>query len=460
MPIKPYLSAIFVKDIFPFYLIIIFISTRIFTGLTTKNILVIIACMNNQKLISIMFLPIVALGLITCDSGNNGIISSWVQAGPKGTTIARVITQKDRCPDISLNGVNTQMTERQAPSDDFPVLVCEITIAEDIVSASISHRVLKLPKTNPKRIVILGDSGCRLETGDPPQSCNDPVEWPFRQIAETAASFKPDLVIHVGDYLYREDPCPAGDMGCEGSPSGDNYITWDADFFFPADKLLREAPWAFTRGNHEECGRAGAGWFNFLDPNPPFSSCQEFTPPYVVDIGSVNLLMLDSSAAKDNSSPNDQVEIYSSQITELENASADNAWMVTHHPFWGIGESSGELFMINDTLEAASGNSLSDSISLVVSGHIHFFELLNFVQNRQPQLIIGMSGTEVDDLVTTPFPGLEIGGATVNEGFNLNTFGFALLELVEGIWEMSIRGVSGEILLNCEVSESSATCFP
>lgn len=216
----------------------------------------------------------------------------------------------------------------------------------------------------------------------------------------------------------------------------------------------------YTRGNHEECGRAGEVWFTFLDPNPPFSSCQEFTPPYVVDIGTINLLMLDSSAAKDNSAPSDQVEVYKSQIPTLENASGDNAWFVTHHPFWGIGESSGELFMINETLEAASDNVLSDAINLVISGHIHFFELLNFVEDRQPQLIVGMSGTEVDDLVTTPFQGLEIGGSTVNQGFNLNEFGFALLELIDGVWEMSIRDVAGSVLLECEIDGASATCFP
>ncbi|GJM14850.1 MAG: hypothetical protein DHS20C13_01770 [Thermodesulfobacteriota bacterium] len=306
----------------------------------------------------------------------------------------------------------------------------------------------------------MGDTGCRLETGDVPQSCNDPEAWPFKQIADTASSFNPDLVIHVGDYLYREDACPQGDTGCEGSPFGDNLATWDADFFTPADNLLRKAPWVFSRGNHEECGRAGKGWFVLLDPNTPFEKCEEFTPPYVVDIGFVNLLMLDSSAAKDNSAPDDQVEVYKSQIATLENASGNNAWMVTHHPFWGIGESSGELFMINDTLEASSENVLANGINLVVSGHIHFFEVLNFVGARQPQLIVGMSGTEVDSLVTTPFPGLEIGGATVNEGFNLNEFGFALLELVGEVWEMSIRDVKGEVLLECEIDGDMATCFP
>ena len=110
----------------------------------------------------------------------------------------------------------------------------------------------------------MGDTGCRLETGDPPQSCNDPQAWPFKQISDMASSFNPNLVIHVGDYLYRQDACPQGDNGCEGSPFGDNYATWDADFFAPANRLLRKAPWVFSRGNHEECGRAGKGWFCFL----------------------------------------------------------------------------------------------------------------------------------------------------------------------------------------------------
>ena len=45
-------------------------------------------------------------------------------------------------------------------------------------------------------------------------------------------------MIHVGDYIYREDPCPAGDEGCAGSPYGDNWPTWEADFFEPAGAAL------------------------------------------------------------------------------------------------------------------------------------------------------------------------------------------------------------------------------
>ena len=61
---------------------------------------------------------------------------------------------------------------------------------------------------------------------------------------------------------------PAGLAGCAGSPFGDNWPTWQADFFAPAQPLLRAAPWVVVRGNHEDCSREGLGWFRFLDPRP------------------------------------------------------------------------------------------------------------------------------------------------------------------------------------------------
>jgi len=417
--------------------------------------------MKNLRMLLILCFPIFILGLITCDNSKiKGIISSWVQVGPNGITIARVITQRDNCPEIRLNGVSVQMEVRHSPDGDFPVLVCEIIIPQGTIIASVEGRVLKLPVENPKRLVVIADTGCRLQTSFVPQSCNDPRAWPFKLIAKTAASFNPDLVVHVGDYYYREDPCPPGDMGCEGSPFGDNYASWDADFFSPANKLLRAAPWVFTRGNHEVCSQGGKGWFTFLDPNPPIEDCQEFTPPYVIDIGSVNLLMLDSSAAEDNSAPQDLVGVYAKQINTLENVSGDNAWFITHHPFWGIGEDSGELYFINDTLQAASGNMLTGGINLVLSAHIHLFEMLTFEGSRQPQFIIGLSGTELNPPVTVPLAGVNIGGATVAEGFVLNNqFGFALMELHGDVWHVSIRGVVGEELLTCEIDGDLATCF-
>jgi hypothetical protein len=99
------------------------------------------------------------------------------------------------------------------------------------------------------------------------QACNDPEAWTFAEVARAAAAAHPDLVLHVGDYHYRENACPEGHAGCAGSPWAYGWDAWDADFFTPAAPLLAAAPWVMVRGNHEECARAGQGWWLLLDPH-------------------------------------------------------------------------------------------------------------------------------------------------------------------------------------------------
>src|SRR5262249_2948694 len=117
---------------------------------------------------------------------------------------------------------------------------------------------------------------------------------------------RPDLVLHVGDYQYRENQCPADIAGCQNSPWGYGWDTWDADLFTPAAKLLAAAPWIMVRGNHEECARAGQGWDRFLDPHPyaPTRTCDDptndnianYNDPYAVPIGDdAQVIVFDSS---------------------------------------------------------------------------------------------------------------------------------------------------------------------
>ena len=408
----------------------------------------------------IHFLFSLTLLLITCDNDNfNGILSTWVQMGPNGTIIARAVTEKSECPFIALNDTVQQMQVRAEPSEpDFPVLVCEALIPIGTTSASIDGGMLKLPKIDPIRIAIIGDTGCRIK-GDDVQACNDPEVWPFKRVAKSVASWGPDLVIHVGDYLYREDSCPEGNSGCAGSPFGDKWVTWDADFFSPVSVLLKSAPWVFTRGNHEMCTRAGKGWFRFLAPNTPFSDCIEFTEPYAVDIGLVRLLIFDSASADDNNAPQNLVDVYTQQFSIINDLANDNSWILTHRPIWGIGEFDNELFQINLTLQAATGNNLKPGINLVLSGHLHFFEMLRFEGGRSPQFIVGNSGTELDSPVTVPLNGLEIAGAVVDEGVNFDNFGFVTMERVVNGWNVSVRNIQGKEIIPCVIEGNFADCL-
>ena len=162
----------------------------------------------------------------------------WVEVSENGGAIARVVVNAvGECPSIAVDGATRPMSVRlPVPRGFLPA--CEAALPEGAKSASVYGRALALPKRDPSRVIVFGDTGCRIK-GEEIQDCNDPNEWPFRQVATRAAADKPDLMIHVGDYLYREDMCPPANKSfCDGTPVGDNWPTWNADFFTPAAKLL------------------------------------------------------------------------------------------------------------------------------------------------------------------------------------------------------------------------------
>ena len=88
--------------------------------------------------------------------------------------------------------------------------------ASKIWSAFPAGRPMPVVPAIVRRVVVLGDTGCRIQNRTV-QDCNNPAAWPFRIIAERAAARRPDLVIHVGDYYYRESACLAGHAACAGS---------------------------------------------------------------------------------------------------------------------------------------------------------------------------------------------------------------------------------------------------
>lgn len=168
---------------------------------------------------------------------------TWVELGPNGVLIACAITASTSCPEITLDCAARTLQTRATPAGPaFAVTVCEAAIPAGTGAAAIGGSALHVLNGTPKRVAVIGDTGCRLETPDAYQACDDTTSWPFATIAQQIAAWQPDLVIHVGDYLYRQDPCPDGDTGCAGSPTGDTWASWNADFFAPAAPLLSAAP--------------------------------------------------------------------------------------------------------------------------------------------------------------------------------------------------------------------------
>ncbi len=231
--------------------------------------------------------------------------------------VRTVVEAATTCPDLQFASGKTlsPMTPRQRPAGGGfeGVLVCEARYPTgEAASVFIGGRRIELPTISldtPRRVLLIGDTGCRGDARQKPQSCSGGGygdAWPFARIAPGDAEPAPDLIIHVGDYNYRGTPAsfvlPAratgyrddlkvtvydtGDLddddepqvsigatywsqNVQGSPVPDGWAAWRDDFFAPAAGLLPRAPWIFSRGNHELCSRAGPGWFYLLDPDSP-----------------------------------------------------------------------------------------------------------------------------------------------------------------------------------------------
>ena len=388
----------------------------------------------------------------------------WTQLTDRGTEL-RAAAPDGRCPEATLDGRVVAMQHRAAPSDSFPVAVCQLIVPHGVRHAAIGDWAAPLPKAEPRSVLIFGDTGCRLK-GAAVQACNDPRQWPFALVSARAAARKPDLVIHVGDYWYRESPCPPGDARCAGSPFGDNWSAWDAEFFAPAEPLLDQAPWVFARGNHESCARGGAGWFRLLDPAPEPPACPAPSAAFRVKMGDTSLYVLDSANTSDTSAPADLVKAFAGQLdafgTELDHG---QGWIVTHRPVWGLtpvarlGPLGPVDVGLNRTEQAAVRGRRMPGVQMIVSGHIHHFATYDFGGKRPAQLIAGTGG-DVGEPADTPK--IQAGQVSIDamnaEGFAFERYGYLLLERQGADWVGDFHDLDDKVVASCRLHRRSLTC--
>ena len=410
---------------------------------------------------------ITATLLITAQSGAQASdLYRWVQYVPGGIE-ARAVTDGPSCPTAMIDGVAAAMTERSAPGENYPVRACALPVPKGAKLVTLDRKPMPLPKERPDRILIIGDTGCRLK-GDQVQDCNDITQWPFRTGADISASFKPDLVLHVGDMHYRESDCPAGRQGCAGTPFGDTWDVWKEDFFKPGDALLAAAPWIMDRGNHEECERGGKGWARVLDPYPFDPStgvvgCLGPAKPYTVNIGGVTIVVMDVSTAAEKVNEK-QVAWFKPQF-EMASTISGPVWLTFHRPIWAVdSEKKGEPAGDNSTLAAAARNSIPSNVQALISGHHHTFEVMSYVEDLPLQIVSGHGGDDLSAHAPTVVKGLKINGVTVKDGLGRpGVFGFSMLERVAddatGLnWILTGYDIHGQALARCDIKGRETTC--
>jgi hypothetical protein len=406
-------------------------------------------------------------------SGDVGGAPAWIELVQGGAEV-RAVVRGGRCPEAVIDGVARPLKLRAVADAAFPS-VCQADVPPGARRVDVGGVALSGPVAAPRRIVVFGDSGCRLD-GALIQACNDPRAWPFAEVARLAAARKPDLVIHVGDYYYRETPCPTGERGCAGSPHGDDWRAWDADFFTPAATLLRAAPWVFVRGNHELCNRGGPGWFRLLDAAPKPKSCPAASSdPMTIDIGGLNLYVLDSADAEDRGATPSEVAAFAGQLDRLAPRLAKSAgWIITHRPVWGLvpvvrlGPIGPLDVAINATEQAAVRGKDLGAVQMVLSGHIHHFASFDFGPSHPAQLIVGTGG-DVGEPADTPriqAHRIDIDGAAA-DWLSFDRYGYLVLDRQDPSnpggtpdWTGTFYDADDRPVVDCRLHDRALRCAP
>jgi hypothetical protein len=426
---------------------------------------------------------------------------TWVELG-SGQVLARqvlvpgVTGQAGTCPSVNLKGGSQSsipMTVRGPAPSGWPV-VCEAAIPAGTTSAKIGSIDLALPKTKISNVVVVGDTGCAgtISSGEKASPTAEEDEepaaktqdcsggWPLQQLSQSVTKQAPDLIIHVGDYVYV---------------SAENWLMWDQQFFTPAAKMLRAAPWIFVRGNHETCGRHGPGYFYLLDPRSATACTSDATDPILVSTGGQQYVMLDSSGATcdfpmgSSSSacsgntkvpPDQQIAAWTTLLTEAQALvpTGTTATLLTHRPVWGAksengsttptgfcasGSSKRVIASLNATLQGAWAAAKPTAFSMVYSGHTHIFALMTFAQGALPQLVMGDSGTELAHALPTQLSDCKLGTAVdpqptqylpLSTLDSLQKWGFGAITGSN----LTVYSSKGDAKLKCTIAATSAAC--
>ena len=214
------------------------------------------------------------------------------------------------------------------------------------------------------------------------------------------------------------------------------------------------------RGNHEDCARAGTGWFFLLSPQAmPARGCANKTNPYYLNLGNVILGVLDTAHIGDShagySTEEWSVNV-KSVLTNMKKIAGTNAtWLLMHHPVWV----QTKLLPDGEVTELESKpveedprpniRNLVKGVALILSGDTHAFEaLVPHEADRAVQLVAGTAGTKLENKFDADEKPIKMSGI---EGtlWSRVAFGFVMLTRDDDGWKAAFYDPEGTKLLNC-----------
>jgi len=389
------------------------------------------------------------------------VLSAWVQYAADGKPHARALVPQT-CPAVTYEGGSARMRQRAPAAPGFDEVVCDAPIPPDARNVAVENVHLPSPPAAPRTVVVFGDTGCRMAE-DEQQNCGDIADWPFPKIAQTIAAVHPELLVHVGDYYYRENNCPKSMPACVNR-WGDTSMSWNADWFAPAKPLFASAPLVMIRGNHEDCQRGGPGWFRYLDGADTVTPCTagalDGALPWAASFGGLRIIVHDSAADPSDSKPDPaRIAFYEASFRKAQALAAGtrgDTWFVTHRPPFANTNETRALLQLPWNFAP---------FDVVLAGHVHDFEAINLA-GYPPLIVNGESGDDLDDAGSTA---KYIGFQSANgrpvytfatpAPYATKQFGFAVYTKNAAGWNISLRDTDGIERRACVLTRGSVSCL-
>jgi hypothetical protein len=172
----------------------------------------------------------------------------------------------------------------------------------------------------------------------------------------------------------------------------------------------------------------------------------------------LRLAVMDDATAQETDLDRDQSPTYAAELTGMAAIPAP-VWFVHHRPIWAaitgpLGIPIGGNLQLIDATRIASSHGepmIAPTVELMLSGHIHSFEAINYTKGVPPQIVAGNGG---DNLEVTPrnLRGAQFlghSGVTVADGLSVGGFGFLLMTRAEDGWTISLYDQAGAKTRTC-----------
>jgi hypothetical protein len=374
---------------------------------------------------------LIVVALATADGKAAGIGAgesdaySWLQYGADGHPHVRVIpSDRAACPTVTADGLGISMSIAVVAAPGFDRILCDAELPRAARLVAVAGQPLPLLPRRINRFIVLGNTGCRITITEL-QNCRDAAAWPFARIAASIAHDlpRPDLIVHLGDYVQREVPCPAGDARCAGSPFGDTWDSWAVDLFEPGAPLFATAPIVWVRGSREQCARNGSGWSRYLAPLAE-SDCREHDDPVTLTFDDLRLVAIDS-AVGDQRLP-DAADTHAPTI------------VLTHR------------VPLAELAAAHAAEPADADRTAIITGQLDVFAAVPFAA-APPTIIVGTGGAS---LAPAAAAALSSTFRAVAEA----RFGYAVFDRVADGWTMSERDPDGAEHRRCEFHARTVHC--